>query len=235
MALTDDTYFEVYNYVPNIKEYDPNNRTQNTLSDTIVDAENEVLSVAFGIQMLNDFSKYVLPNGGFMESIPDDAPQDEKDRFEAYKKIVFGEEYTKDNQYCQWKGLLEVNPKRSLLADYVYSVYLTDNVTQTTSIGENKGEHKIGSTASSVPKITKAYNKFVERFNGGLIGQVSGFTQEGNPFWFIGNRGVDYYGIDPKYGLVPLLQYLKDRESDLPYLKTNPFAYEVGIKNSFGL
>lgn len=233
--LIDSTYFDIYNYIPNTKEWDANNRTENSLNDTIVDAQNEVLSVAFGLKMLNDFSKYILPEGGFMTSIDPDAPQDEKDRFEAYKKIVFGEEYEKDGKYCQWKGLLEVEPKRSLLADYTYSMYLNDNVTQTTSVGETKGDHKIGVSVSSVPKVVRAYNKFVERFNGGLKGIADGFTLEGNPFWYIGSRGIDYYGIDPMYGLVPLLQYLKDRESDLPYLLINPMAYEAGIKNSFGL
>lgn len=234
MPLTDNTYFEIYNYIPNTKEYDPNNRTNNSLNDTIVDGENDLLSVAFGLKMLNDFSKYVLPNGGFMDSIPDDSPQDEKDRFEAYKLIVFGEEYEKDNEYCQWKGLLETNPKRSLLADYVYSTYLSDNVTQTTSIGETKGDHKIGITTSSVPKIVNAYNKFVDRFNGSLVCNPSGLTIDGNPYWWI-YRGIDYYGVNPKYGQISLIQYLKDREENLPYLKISPLAFDIHIKNSFGL
>jgi len=130
MTLLDNTYFEHWNLIPNTNEPDPNNRTSEDLEFIIESVEKDVLSNAFGLEMWNDFKQYII-DGGFDE----DAPQN-------YKDIVFGKDYLKEingiNKNVKWVGLLESDPKASLLADIVYYTYKTHNATQTTSFGESK-------------------------------------------------------------------------------------------------
>lgn len=225
--LLDNTYFEQWNLIPNLSEPEPNNRTSEDLDLTIQQVEKNVLSYAFGFEMWNDFKQYIAENGG----LKDDAPAN-------YLMIVNGINYTKEVngklQHRYWLGLLETNPKASLLADFVYYTYKTNNATQTTEFGEAAVTTKIGSKASITPKTTKAYNSFVTKLNGGIKSFPNGYTQECNPFWII-NGGVDYYGVRETSGPVSLMRFLLDNKVDYPLLDSDIRRFGTPIKNEFGL
>lgn len=226
MTLIDNTYFEHWNLIPNTNEPDPNNRSSEDLDLIIESVEKEVLSYAFGFKMWNDFKQYILTDG-----FDENAPQN-------YKDIVFGKEYTKivnsTEKDCNWVGLLETEPKSSLLADIVYYTSKAHNATQTTQFGESAVDTKVGNKASITPKVTKAYNSFVRKFNGGIKSYPNGFTLEGNPYWFV-NGGVDYYGVYDNWGEVSLMRFLLDNKEYYPLLNTDVRRFGAPIKNEFGL
>lgn len=226
MTLIDNTYFEHWNLIPNTNEPDPNNRTSEDLSLVIESVEKDVLSYAFGFKMWTDFKQYILADG-----FDENAPQN-------YKDIVFGKEYTKmvgsQEKACNWAGLLETEPKASLLADIVYYTSKKHNATQTTSFGESKVDAKVGNKAIITHKISKAYNSFVSKFNGGIKSFTNGVTMEGNPYWLV-NGGVDYYGVYDNWGDVSLMRFLLDNKEDYPLLDSNVIRFGTPIKNEFGL
>lgn len=219
--LIDDTFFTGLMLVANTNEPDPNDRTANVLNDLIVVCEEEVLSYAFGAVMWEDFKQNYLTN-------------------ESYQEIMNGKTYIKDGKTFVWKGLVDYNMKRSLLVDYVYAAYHTNNVTQQTEFGQVAADTKIGQKASSTPKITKAWNSFLEQFQGGYyLNGANGLTPEGNPYWIIPRRlgngfGISYFPGQSKSGYVSLLKYLKDHKEDLPLLDNHMHAC-FQFKNSFGI
>lgn len=226
MKLIDSTFFSHWNIIPNLNEPEPHNRTSEDL-DVIVDyAVKDVLSNAFDIAMYRDFEPYII-EGGFSE----DAPQ-------VYKDIVFGKDYTKTvngkDTSCSWAGLVESNPKCSLIADISYYLFKTQSATLSTEFGEAIVNTKLGNTSTIAPKVTSAYNSFVRKFNGGVRSNASGFTMEGNPFWVI-NGGVDYYGIYDYSGQVSLMKFLYDNREDYPLFNADIRRIGMPIKNEFGL
>jgi len=220
--LIDDTSFTGLILIPNVTEPDPNNRTTTDLAQLIDTCEYEVLSFAFGVVMFNDF----IAN---YQTDPE------------YIKIVEGETYQKDDKTYIWKGLADNPIERSLLVDYVYYRWQTDNVTQQTEFGQVAMDNKIGNKASSTPKIVKSWNTFLLKFQGGkLFNGANGFTPEGNPYWVIENRlgngyGISYFGGNLKGGEVSLLQYLSDKKENLPLLDNENTKFGLQRKNSFGI
>ena len=55
--LIDETFFIGLMNIPNIAEPEPNNRSSNILSELIDISEEEVLSLAFGREMWEDFKQ----------------------------------------------------------------------------------------------------------------------------------------------------------------------------------
>lgn len=226
--LIDNTYFSNWNDIPNLNEPDPNNRTSNLLTDIMQQAENDVLSLAFGWEMWEDFKQWINPDGGISANAP-----------ESYKEIVTGKIYDKqvngETKKCIWVGLLEEYPKSSLLADYTYYLYKTHKATQTTEFGEAKVDTKVGSIVSSTPKIVKAWNSFLEKFQGNFLRYASGYTLECNPYTIV-NGGVDYYGyMDGNFGHVSFIQFLHDNKSQYPLIDLDRSRFKMAIKNSWGI
>lgn len=220
MSLIDSTYFEDSNIIANVTEPDPNSKTDKVLDKVIARGERDVLSFAFGVEMWNDFKKYT--NNGIASNTPDN-----------YKSIILGASYEKDSKKCFWKGLIQEDTKESMLADYVYCDYHTDNVSTTTGIGEVSIDNKVGNRTSMIPKITKVWNRFIQALHGNFRSNPHGFTIEGKPYWIV--KGCrDYYGIYPKHGEVSLMQFLFDNKDDYPLLDLNyrrfgEFRNEYGI------
>lgn len=218
--LIDSTYFIDSNIIANVNEPDPNAKTDNVLDLLIKKGERDVLSFAFGVKMWNDFKQYITD--GVSANTPNN-----------YLDIIQGKDYVKDGKYCFWQGLIQPETKESLLADYVYCIYHTDNTTQTTGIGEVSVDNKVGERVSMTPKIVKVWNKFIVKLHDGVRSYPSGYTLEGNPFWYI-NGGVDYYGVNPKYGSISLVQFLLDNKTAYPLLDANYRRFGE-FKNEFGL
>lgn len=218
--LIDSTYFENSNIVANINEPDPNAKTDNVLDLDIVKGERDVLSFAFGFEMWEDFKQYITAG------IAPNTPQN-------YLDIIEGKVYLKDGKKCYWEGLILPETKESLLADYVYCMYHDNNQTQTTGIGEVSVDNKVGNRVSMIPKITKVWNRFIDKLHGGFRSRPSGFTMEGNPFWYV-RGGVDYYGVQNRTGKVSLMHFLMDNKDAYPMLDTNYRRFGE-FKNQLGI
>lgn len=220
MSIIDSTYFIDSNIIANIQEPDPNSKTGNVLDLMIKKGERDVLSFAFGREMWDDFKPYIA-NG-----IDPSTPQN-------YVDIVRGKEYEKDGKKCYWNGLIQEETKESLLADYVYCEYHTENTSQTTGIGEVSIDNKVGNRTSMIPKITKVWNRFLLKLHDGVRSFPAGYTMEGKPYWII--KGCrDFYGIYPKYGDVSLMQFLFDNKDKYPlfdrnYRRFGDYKNELGI------
>lgn len=220
--LIDSTYFRETNLVANIDEVGIVATPVNESLDHFIQVgERDVLSFAFGWEMWLDFESYIT-NG-----ISPETPA-------HYLLIINGSVYLKNGKKCFWPGLIDPLKKESLLADYIYCIYRQDHETQTTGTGEDKIDSKIGHSVSIVPKVTRAWNQFIEKLHGGFRSNPSGYTPEGSPYWLTNNGGVDYYGINRKSGQVSLVQFLFDNKADYPLLDQNyrrfgEFKNELGI------
>lgn len=222
--LIDKTYFKGQLLIANLNEPDPDNITLSDLDDIIEQSEEEVLSFAFGVKMWLDFKKQYTKD-------PNNIPQN-------YKDILFGKHYTKTSNGQEvdlyWKGLTPLDRKESLLANYIYVVHQTENITQTTAFGQTKVDNKIGIQVPITSKITRIYNEFLELLQGGVRSDSAGYTHEGNPYWVVGNGGIDYFGIYHRKGFVSLMQFLYDNQKDYPLLDTN--YKKIGVfHNEFGI
>ena len=208
--IIDATAFTGINSIPNISEPEPNSSTGNFLAQLIEICEDEVLSIAFGRVMWEDF-----------KANPTE---------QIYLDLLDGKEYQYNGKTCNFLGLKELPFRSSLLTDFTYYRYHTINVTQNTEFGQVASDTKVGIKASSTPKITAAWNRFLEKFQG--LHSSSGITPEGNPFWLV-SGGVSYYG-GGNGGEVSLMRFLSDNKEDYPLLQSsNLFGLE--FKNSFGI
>ena len=140
MSIIDKTYFEAHNLVVNVNEPEPNSATDRDLDVLIASVEEYVLSNALGRKFYNEIKQYYkeLPS----EPIPAEV-----------NNLVDGCEYTYNGEERYWRGLRQENTKESLLADLVYYCYHTNNVTLTTSFGEQAVEGKLGNRASIFRKV----------------------------------------------------------------------------------
>lgn len=226
--IIDSTYFEVKNFIPNLKEPDPNSKKESDLAHYISRAEEEVLSFAFGMEMWEDFKPYVAEGAD-----PSLIPQNYLDILDGMTYVVNGEKH-------YWKGLRNNVTKESLLADYTYYIYYRDHTSTTTEAGEVAMDNKIGTRVSMSRKLVKAYNSFLSRLHGGVRSSASGWTFEQDPFWVIrrshdGAIGLDYYGMNGQRGEVSLAQFLFDNATSYPLLDTLATRFGSEYKNEFGI
>ena len=222
--LIDSTYFDFS--IANLNEPEPNSKKGTELSILIAQAERDVLSYAFGLKMWNDFKTYIAD--GFDGEIP-----------QEYTDIINGKTYEIDGVERYWLGLIQPETKESLLADYVKVIYTTNNVTQLTEFGQAEIDTKVGKKASSNPKITKYWNAFVSKLQGGFRAFPTGYTDEGSPFWVIQNRlgngyGIDYYGLQEGNGEVSLMQFIWENKELYP-LFDQSYRRFGEFKNQFGI
>lgn len=209
--IIDETAFTGINSIVNINEPDPNSGTANLLASLIEICENEVLSIAFGRVMYNDFKANLSQQN--------------------YIDLLEGKEYQLNGNTFYFDGLNERTERSSLLTDYTYYRYNTINITQNSEFGQVAADTKVGNRVSSTPKLVSAWNRFVEKFQG--INQSTGITDEGNPFWIL-NRGVTYFSGSIDGGNVSLMRFLQDNKESYPLLDSaNLFNLE--FKNSFGI
>ena len=223
--IIDSSYFEENNFIANINEPDPNNRTSDNLNMLIELTERNLLSITFGRAMYEDLIKYYK----------DDSltPPTE------YKNLVDGCIYEVEGKKRFWSGLRNQATKESLIADLVYYEYQINNITQTTGVGEVSIDVKVGNKANVLPKTTRAWNRFIAKYNGVIGVSISGYTLERNPYWLISNRrgngyGVDYYGHNNE-GEVSLIQFLEDNKKDYPLIVLDNCRYGGEFKNEWGI
>jgi aconitate hydratase len=93
----------------------------------------------------------------------------------------------------------------------------------------------LGDNASNTYKMVEAFNSFADKCFGGFRGIADGYTINGDPFWYLGGRGVDFYGINRNNETASLVQFLYDNVSDYPLLKFNFMDIDMQPKNTFGI
>lgn len=223
--LVDNTYFQGKRFIPNINEPEVNNRTGDDLQSFIDSVEKNVLSYCFGLEMWKDFKEKYNDQSTF----PDN-----------YKNLVEGTSYEFEEKTYYWSGILEVELKRSFLADLVYYNFKIHQNSQASEFGEVSADTKVGNKASITPKVIEAYNSFITKCFGGFRGFADGLTLEGNPVWVVSNRlgngiGLDYYGINRQSKDVSMMQFLFDNKADYPLLDLDYRRYGGERKNQFGI
>ena len=223
--LVDNTYFQGKRFIPNINEPEVNNRTGYDLHSFIDSVEKNVLSYCFGLEMWKDFKEKYNDQSTF----PDN-----------YKNLVEGTSYEFEEKTYYWSGILEVELKRSFLADLVYYNFKIHQNSQASEFGEVSADTKVGNKASITPKVIEAYNSFIIKCFGGFRGFADGLTLEGNPVWVVSNRlgngiGLDYYGINRQSKDVSMMQFLFDNKADYPLLDLDYRRYGGERKNQFGI
>ena len=216
--IIDATYFEHGNlHIPN----NNNITTEPVDSPSVVSEldsfiskyERELLLNALGVTLYDELQASLLDL--------DNADQ-------KWIDLVRGKNYTNaDGNIKRWDGLQGYD-KQSLIAFYIFTEYLrNDNETYTTT-GIVKNEAKNALVANPTPKFIKAYNQFIEAYQGGIstsrpIVVVNGF----------GSVGLDYYGSESVQ--VSLFRYLTDA-NDLDDTSFPDFEFKLyEYANSFGI
>ncbi len=77
------------------------------------------------------------------------------------KNIVEGVDFEVDGINYHWNGLVNDN-KKSLIAYYVYTQYLRNNITFTTGTGERKAKNENSHNANQSIKYWRAHQRYME-------------------------------------------------------------------------
>ena len=220
--IVDSTFFIGKLYLPNISEPDVNNRLGDDLQIAIDAVEEKLLSAIFGMEMYLDF-KSKFEN------------KETEPLSNEYQRILDGYIYEIEGKKYFWQGIVNYNTKQSLIADLVYYEYKANTSSITTELGEATINLKAGEHVSNTYKMVQAFNSFAEKCFGGFRGVADGYTIDGNPFWFFGSKGIDFYGINRSNEVVSLVQFLYDNKEDYPLLKSNLNGFDIEPKNTFGI
>jgi len=214
MYIINDTYFQGELLIPNVDEADSKSATE---LERIIDEKcrlfmydvlGDVLSAEFDDLLVN----------GILPTTP----------VSKWTKLIYGDSYELDEKQVKWDGICcELGTsKSSLLADYVYTFFLTESNTFLSGVGEIKGEARGAMMVNSTQRYVTVWNRFVKKYQSDLCGNVFDFR----------NYFLDYQFFYPRYERpinksVSLVQYLTDNSDDFPSLSLPYFD----IKNQLGL
>ena len=214
MYIIDDTYFQGEIEVPNIAEADSKSleELQRLIDEKcrlfMYDVLGDVLSAELDLLLQN----------GILPTTP----------VSKWTKLIYGENYDLDGKQLKWDGICSVmsTSKSSLLADYVYTFYLTESNTFLSGVGEMKGEARGAMMVNSTQRYVTIWNRFVKKYQSDLCGNIFDFR----------NYFLDYQFYYPRYERpinksVSLVQYLTDKADHFPSLSLPYFE----IKNQLGL
>lgn len=219
MAIIDSSYFEKGDlYIPNNKDIsvEPTDSpsSQSELDFFIEEYERELLLNALGVVLYGELETALL-----------DLPNADQ----KWKDLVDGTTYIDPNGNNKiWEGLKGYNGKRSLIAYYVFTEYLrNDNETYST-VGTVKNDAKNATNVGATPKFIKAYNKFLEAYQGDL-----GYQQPTMVMNAFGTVGFDWYGTEKPQ--VSLYRFLSD-SNELDETAFPDFEFKFyEHQNSFGI
>lgn len=82
---------------------------------------------------------------------------------ERWTDLKNGKVYTYYTRTHKWKGLLNVDNQRSLIANYIYFHWMRDQATVTTTSGEKKTKAENSDNASASFKVIRAWNEMCEQ------------------------------------------------------------------------
>lgn len=168
--------------------------------------ERELLLGALGLANYNVL-KGNIKSGKVIEAAPD-----------WVKSLVNGEEY--DGKV--WEGLTH---RLSPLAAYIYCKWLNDHAYQTTTLGVMYNMPKNGQLVTNSPKYIRAYNIFLEKYQGYPYGYTTYPFVTTNSF---GTVGV-LYGHDNDQTVVSLRKYMEDKGIDMQHFSYYDSETSLGI------
>jgi len=220
MYIINDTYFQSpKREIPNLDEADSKTFVE---LGRLIDEECRLFMYNFlTVDEVTDFESY-LEDGIFpIEAqpnplLPDYVPQ-------KWIDLVNGTTYTINGVDLVWNGLIYSlgTSKQSLLADYVYSIWLETQSSYMTGVGDAKGNPKGANLVNPTQRIVNVWNEFVKQYQ--MV-----WTYSNGYEWF-------NYSLYPicyiKNSNVSLLQFLHDNLE--VYTSSNRTFFEV--KNQLGL
>ena len=186
------------------------------VNDYIDSCVPKLLKLSLGLELFSELNSQITD--GVLNT---DADQ-------KWKDLVNGKIYTKDDKTYEWEGLVIDRGlfKESLLAFYVWSEFMNDNLYAKGSQGDVVIQTKNSIVASPVAGIVKNWNRFLEMYQGGLCDFFTPKTSYVNGAYF-----VDYYKNERNNThIVDLLTFLKDNETDYP--SANLFVFTDTSKSN---
>ncbi len=215
MYIIDDTYFQSpKRVIPNLDEADSKSFAE---LERIIEEKCRLLFTYFMTpEQIQEFESYLDDDYLF--------PEDTTGIPQKWIDLVNGTTYTLNDVSLVWNGLTysKGTYKGSLLADYVYYYWLTENVSYMTGVGDAKANPKGANLVNPTQRIVTVWNEFVKQYQSDLYGN-----------WHL--RFPIYWGWDDRCARggneVSLFQFLSDHNEDYP--NENRRFFE--IKNQLGL
>jgi len=173
----------------------------NTLAQHFIDEnEVEIMDYALGKKHSKELFDQLQIDGSIKETA--DA---------KWTSLVEGETYMSGDVEYYWRGLKEKVGKlnRSLIAYYVYYKYMTNGLTQRSTMGVIKADAENAKPASAIPTVTNAWRKMFEWYGSPVTKCYPTITQKR------GGVIIDYLGAQESKN-VSLYQYLNHKETDFP-------------------
>lgn len=141
MPLIDYTYFVGQINIPNVDKP----ATLQALDTFIAENENDTMCNLLGYELFKAFQTEIATQTQRMVDLRD------------------GVEYSYGGRLYKWRGLkfLQNNTKYSLLAYYIYFMYMQNKATNTSGTGENVATTENSVAHNSIDKQVYAHNQFV--------------------------------------------------------------------------
>lgn len=217
--LIDDTYFNMDKHIPNTQEV---NSGAVVLLNQFIDTKARLLIFnALNYALQKDLDSYL--SNGILPAIPtlpipDPVPV-------KWRNLCEGMEYTKNDKTIKWNGLYQVmgTTKQSIIAEFVFSEWLKNSVSQVNGVGEVSLVAKNAVNVNSTQRYVDVWNDFVLKYQGNWNGHYLNFYYSNYGFneWFGSNCNNE----------ISLIEFLTDNSEDYP--EANLFRYET--KNQLGL
>lgn len=212
MYIINDTYFQSpKRVIPNLDEADSKSFAELEL---LIDEKCRLLLLDFlTVEQITDLETYLVD--GFLPVPPTGVPQ-------KWIDLINGKTYTKNGVSLKWTGLIYTKGtfKGSLLADYVYYFWLTENASYMTGVGDAKGNPKGATLVNPTQRVVNTWNDFVKAY------QYIYFNNGCN--WFEYNVYNTCYRQNYE---VSLIQFLQDNDDVYP----NPNRKFFKVQNQLGL
>lgn len=138
-------YFEREQYIPSKDKP----AVAQEVADYITQYEPVFLQKAMGYAFYSTF--YDAINVEDEETIP-----------QRFKDIIYGEDFVHRGVPTRWFGLKQPDTKKSLIAQYIYTRYMKQKITETSSIGELFPAAENATRASALQKIVTQWNAMIE-------------------------------------------------------------------------
>lgn len=223
MSITKNSFYTGEIYIPHAKPSitDGNTQVEQSLLDFIDDYERDALIKSLGYKLAIEF----ISNLDDTETNGLKSGADQK-----WDDLLNGKDYQdSDGDTIRWNGIrwkskTDGEYDRSFLANYVYVFFENDyNVTRG-NIGNEQEQAKNANRVSAAPKITKAFNKFIER--------VQGANNQPTVIHKSYGYGVDYYNGGEEISMYRFIQDMNDLD-DTTYVNFNPKRWK--LINQFGI
>ncbi|WP_438423132.1 hypothetical protein [Aquimarina macrocephali] len=191
-----------------------NNKLKNTYF--IDEYEREILEKGLGYKMCKDLYLHI-DNQGSIKTTSVDSVWDD---------LLNGKEYQKDGKTFYWPGLVEKVGllHKSMMAYYIYFMYLNDDTRKNTTSGTVSGSKKSEKVSVS-PSTTDAWRKMVKWYGGSKRNTSPVITYHNGAIF------EDYCGDNDNTGRVSMYQYLSDHKESYPDWQFTP----IENINRFGI